>query len=58
LLGEVQYRQRLEDIRILKLEIKKLRREKAMLSRTVANSDELKYDEQILNVEIHSVYIK
>jgi chromosome segregation ATPase len=40
--GEVQYRQRLEDIRILKLEIKKLRREKAMLSRTVANSDELK----------------
>ena len=41
-LGEVQYRQRLEDIRILKLEIKKLRREKAMLSRTVANADELK----------------
>ncbi|XP_062501507.1 cilia- and flagella-associated protein 58-like [Corticium candelabrum] len=40
--GEVQYRQRLEDIRILKLEIKKLRREKAMLSRTVANADELK----------------
>ena len=49
LLGEVQYRQRLEDIRILKLEIKKLRREKAMLSRTVANSDELKY-EQIVKI--------
>ena len=29
--GEIQYRQRLEDIRLLKLEVKKLRREKNIL---------------------------
>merc|ERR1712141_353124 len=31
--GEVQYNQRLEDIRVLKLEIKKLRREKTILQK-------------------------
>merc|ERR1711972_1104630 len=33
--GEIQYRQRLQDIRLLKLEIKKLRREKAILRKEV-----------------------
>jgi hypothetical protein len=40
--GEIQYRQRLEDIRLLKLEVKKLRREKNILLKSVANVDELR----------------
>ena len=41
--GEMQYRQRLEDIRLLKLEIKKLRREKNILNKSVANVDDLRW---------------
>lgn len=41
--GEIQYRQRLEDIRLLKLEIKKLRREKGILTKNVANIEDLRY---------------
>ena len=41
--GEMQYRQRLEDVRLLKLEIKKLRREKNILNKSVANVDDLRY---------------
>jgi len=40
--GEIQYRQRLQDIRLLKLEIKKLRREKAILNRNVSSIDDLR----------------
>ncbi|XP_064630786.1 cilia- and flagella-associated protein 58-like [Lineus longissimus] len=40
--GEIQYNQRLEDIRVLKLEIKKLRREKGILQKSVANVDDLR----------------
>lgn len=40
--GEIQYRQRLEDIRILKLEIKKLRREKTILTKSVASVEDLR----------------
>ena len=40
--GEIQYRERLEDIRVLKLEIKKLRREKALLQSETQNVDGLK----------------
>ncbi|XP_053245246.1 cilia- and flagella-associated protein 58 [Podarcis raffonei] len=42
--GEMQYRQRMEDIRLLKLEIKKLRREKAILGKSVANVEELRQE--------------
>ncbi|KFP39182.1 Coiled-coil domain-containing protein 147, partial [Chlamydotis macqueenii] len=42
--GETQYRQRMEDIRLLKLEIKKLRCEKAILGKTVANVEELRQE--------------
>ncbi|KAB0395313.1 hypothetical protein E2I00_015904 [Balaenoptera physalus] len=42
--GESQYNQRLEDMRILKLEIKKLRWEKGILARSVANVDELRQE--------------
>ena len=40
--GEVQYAQRLDDIRILKLEIKKMRRERGILSKSVANIEDLR----------------
>ncbi|KAL1006214.1 hypothetical protein UPYG_G00069340 [Umbra pygmaea] len=40
--GEIQYNQRVDDIRLLKLEIKKLRREKGILAKTVANVEELR----------------
>jgi chromosome segregation ATPase len=40
--GEIQYRERLEDIRVLRLEIKKLRREKAMLQTETQNVDSLR----------------
>jgi len=39
--GETQYRQRIQDIRILKLEIKKLRREKSILNKHVVNQQDL-----------------
>jgi len=39
--GEIQYRQRVEDVRILKLEIQKLRREKSILNRSVATQQDL-----------------
>lgn len=40
--GEIQYSQRLEDVRVLKLEIRKLRREKGVLQKSVANVDDLR----------------
>ena len=40
--GEAQYLQRVEDIRILKLEIKKMRRERNMLSKNVSNVEDLR----------------
>ncbi|NXU46219.1 CFA58 protein, partial [Drymodes brunneopygia] len=42
--GETEYRQRMEDMRILKLEIKKLRREKGILGKSVASVDELRWE--------------
>uniref|UniRef100_A0A1B8XS86 Cilia- and flagella-associated protein 58 central coiled coil domain-containing protein n=1 Tax=Xenopus tropicalis TaxID=8364 RepID=A0A1B8XS86_XENTR len=45
--GEIQYKQRVEDIRLLKLEIKKLRREKGILTKTVANVEELRYTAEV-----------
>ena len=40
--GELQYKGRLEDIRILKLELKKLRHEKGSLQDKVFNTNDLK----------------
>ncbi|XP_074401290.1 cilia- and flagella-associated protein 58 isoform X4 [Zonotrichia albicollis] len=42
--GENEYRQRAEEMRILKLEIKKLRREKGILGKSVANVQELRWE--------------
>ena len=47
--GEIQYRQRIEDIRLLKLEIKKLRREKQILIKSVSNAEELQ--REIYNIQ-------
>ena len=40
--GETQYRERLEDIRLLKLEIKRLRREKTVLTKSSSSVEELR----------------
>ncbi|XP_051983380.1 cilia- and flagella-associated protein 58 [Xyrauchen texanus] len=42
--GEMQYNERVEDIRLLKLEIKKQRREKNILSKTVSNVEDLRLE--------------
>ncbi|KAM9284712.1 cilia- and flagella-associated protein 58 [Morus bassanus] len=50
--GETQYRQRMEDIRLLKLEIKKLRREKGILGKSVANVEELRQEVHRMQKEL------
>merc|ERR1712179_490550 len=50
--GEIQYNQRIEDIKVLKLEIKKLRREKAILQKSVANVDDLRREVYHLQREL------
>ncbi|KAI8908410.1 coiled-coil domain-containing 147 [Gorgonomyces haynaldii] len=40
--GEIQYRERLEDIRVLRLEIKRLRRERAILQTETQNVESLR----------------
>ncbi|NXI41847.1 CFA58 protein, partial [Galbula dea] len=50
--GEAQYRQRMEDIRLLKLEIKKLRREKGILGKTAANVEELRQEVHYMQKEL------
>ena len=40
--GEMQYTSRMEDIRVLKLEIKKLHRERANLNKSVSSLQELR----------------
>ncbi|XP_069719950.1 cilia- and flagella-associated protein 58 [Phaenicophaeus curvirostris] len=50
--GETQYRQRMEDIRLLKLEIKKLRREKGVLGKSAANVEELRQEVHHIQKEL------
>ncbi|MEQ2296371.1 Cilia- and flagella-associated protein 58 [Ameca splendens] len=40
--GDFHYNQRLEDIHLLKLEVKKLQRKKNILDRTLPNTEELR----------------
>ncbi|XP_024936325.1 cilia- and flagella-associated protein 58 isoform X2 [Cephus cinctus] len=42
--GEAQYAQRLDDIRLLKLEVKKLRTEKTLLSKSISNISDLRQE--------------
>ncbi|KAJ3356565.1 hypothetical protein GGF32_001458 [Allomyces javanicus] len=50
--GEIQYRERLEDIRVLKLEVKKLRREKTILQHETTNVDTLRNEIYRLQKEL------
>ncbi|NXK07397.1 CFA58 protein, partial [Herpetotheres cachinnans] len=50
--GETQYRQRMEDIRLLKLEIKRLRREKGILGKSMANVEELRQEVHHMQKEL------
>ncbi|NXK31449.1 CFA58 protein, partial [Piprites chloris] len=50
--GEGEYRQRMEDIRILKMEIKKLRCEKGILGKSVANVEELRFEVNHMQKEL------
>lgn len=50
--GEIQYRERMEDIRVLKLEIRKLRREKVILRKNIANMDTLRNEVYHLQREL------
>ncbi|XP_011875433.1 PREDICTED: cilia- and flagella-associated protein 58-like [Vollenhovia emeryi] len=47
--GEIQYNQRLEDIRLLKFEVKRLRTEKLLLSKNVLNVSDLRQEVFYLN---------
>lgn len=40
--GDFHYKQQLEDIRLLRLEIKRLRRKKSILDKTIPNTDDLR----------------
>ncbi|KAK7904283.1 hypothetical protein WMY93_016890 [Mugilogobius chulae] len=42
--GDFHYNQRLEDIRLLKLEIKRLRRKKSILDKSIPNTEELRQE--------------
>jgi len=42
--GEIQYNQRLEDIRLLKFEVKKLRTEKMLLTKNIFNVSDLRQE--------------
>lgn len=48
----MQYRQRIEDMRLLKLEIKKLRREKHILTKSVTNVDDLRSEVYTMQREL------
>ncbi|CAK9800095.1 Cilia- and flagella-associated protein 58 [Anthophora quadrimaculata] len=50
--GEVQYNHRLEDIRLLKLEVKKLRTEKTLLEKNIANMSDLRQEVFHLNRDL------
>ncbi|NXL28713.1 CFA58 protein, partial [Glaucidium brasilianum] len=50
--GETQYQQRIEDIRLLKLEIKKLRSEKGILGKSVANVEGLRKEVHHMQKEL------
>ncbi|XP_043526995.1 cilia- and flagella-associated protein 58-like [Frieseomelitta varia] len=50
--GQVQYNERLDDIRLLKLEVKKLRTEKALLIKNIQNMSDLRNEVFHLNHDL------
>ncbi|XP_054004933.1 cilia- and flagella-associated protein 58-like isoform X2 [Hylaeus anthracinus] len=56
--GEEQYNQRLEDIRLLKLEVKNLRTEKVLLTKNIANMSDLRQEVFHLNRDLTKERLK
>ncbi|XP_076303006.1 cilia- and flagella-associated protein 58-like [Lasioglossum baleicum] len=56
--GEVQYNQRLEDIKLLKLEVKKLRTEKTLLIKNISNMSDLRKELYHLNQDLSRERLK
>ncbi|CAL7944366.1 unnamed protein product [Xylocopa violacea] len=56
--GEAEYNQRLEDIRLLKLEVKKLRTEKTLLMKNIANMTDLRQEVFHLNRDLTKERLK
>lgn len=52
LLGEAQYDQRLEDIRLLKVEVKRLRQEKNLLTKSIDNMTDLRQEVFLLERDL------
>lgn len=58
ILGETHYDQRIDDIRLLKLEVKKLRQEKNALTKTITNMTDLKQEVFTLERELAQERLK
>ncbi|GLV32372.1 uncharacterized protein CBL_00919 [Carabus blaptoides fortunei] len=56
--GETHYEQRIDDIRLLKLEVKKLRQEKNALTKTITNMTDLKQEVFTLERELAQERLK
>lgn len=56
--GEAQYNQRLEEIKLLKLEVKKLRTEKTLLTKYMANMSDLRQEVFHLNRDLTKERLK
>ncbi|XP_043264498.1 cilia- and flagella-associated protein 58-like [Colletes gigas] len=56
--GEAQYNQRLEEIRLLKLEVKNLRTEKVLLMKNIANMSDLRQEVFHLNRDLTKERLK
>ncbi|KAL6254573.1 hypothetical protein P5V15_014625 [Pogonomyrmex californicus] len=56
--GEQQYNQKLEDIRLLKFEVKKLRTEKALLTKNLCNVSDLRQEVFYLNRDLAKERLK
>lgn len=52
ILGEAQYAQRVEDIRLLKIEIKRLRQEKNLLTKSINNMTDLRQEVFLLERDL------
>lgn len=50
--GEAQYNERLEDIRLLRFEVKRLRTEKALLTKNIANVSDMRQEVFHLNRDL------
>lgn len=56
--GEAQYEQRLEDIRLLKIEIRRLRQEKHLLTKSLNNMTDLRHEVFYLERDLNKERVK